>query len=89
MATEFNFYGKTVSATDLVLFMGPLGEAEDGPFKPIEFGWSLAHIMHAAGIFPSVGQAKKNNWDKPIPAGYSEYTVTKRKVKIYILTRFD
>jgi hypothetical protein len=24
------------------------------------------------GLFPSVGQAKKNGWDKPIPEGFTE-----------------
>jgi len=42
----------------------------------------LAHVMAAAKIFPSVGQAKKNGWDKPLTEG--EWTVTKKKIKIRV-----
>ena len=45
----------------------------------------MAHIMHVAGIFPSVGQARKNGWDKPISPGFSEFTVGKRKLGVFIL----
>lgn len=42
----------------------------------------MAHVMAKAGIFPSVGQARKNGWDKPLAAG--EWTVTKKKIKIVV-----
>lgn len=88
MRFEFNFVGSDVASSDVDLFLGPRDE-EDGPFFVIQPGWIMAHILHAAGVFLSVKQAKSNGWDKPIPIGYSEYTVTKRKLRIYILTRFD
>ena len=42
----------------------------------------LAHVMKKAGLFPSVGQAKKNGWDKPIEKG--SWTVGKNKTKVVI-----
>lgn len=42
----------------------------------------LAHVMAKAGIFPSIGQARKNGWDKPLTTG--EWTVTKKKIRIRI-----
>jgi hypothetical protein len=88
MSPEFNFISPRISTKDIDLFLGPL-EPKDGPFIWIEANWTMAHVLHTAGLFPSVKQAKNNGWDKPIPIGYSEYTVTKRKVKIFILTQFD
>jgi len=38
--------------------------------------------MFKAGIFPSVGQARKNGWNIPICIGVWE--VTKKKIKIEI-----
>lgn len=88
MKNELNFIGPNVTLDDQLLFLGPIIGDEDGPFHRIEDGWSMAHIMHAAGVFPSVKQAKKNGWDKPLPVGYDELTVGKGKLKIYILTHF-
>jgi hypothetical protein len=88
MSAEVTFVGADVSASDKVLFLGPL-EPTDGPFHVVEPGWTMAHIMHSAGAFPSVKQAKANGWDKPIPVGYDEFTVGKRKLRVFILTRFD
>ena len=42
----------------------------------------MAHVMAKAGIFPSIGQARKNGWDKPLTSG--EWTVTKKKIRIRI-----
>lgn len=67
----------------------------DDEFNPIQLGqvFSLtdfkdvnnplmAHVMAKAGIFPSVGQARKNGWDKPLVVG--EWTVTKQKKKVIV-----
>ena len=43
----------------------------------------MAHVVAAAGIFPSVSQARKNGWDKPLVAG--EFQVTKKKIRIIVL----
>ncbi len=42
----------------------------------------MAHVMAKAGIFTSVGQARKNGWNKPLTTG--EWTVTKKKIRIRI-----
>lgn len=34
--------------------------------------WTMAHIAVEMGLFPSVGQARKNGWDGPIPHGLTE-----------------
>lgn len=48
---------------------------------------SLAHLMARAGIFPSVTLARKNGWNKPIPDGYSQFIVSKKKHTITVLGR--
>lgn len=42
----------------------------------------IAHVMAKAGIFTSVGQARKNGWDKPLTSG--EWYVTKKKIRIRV-----
>lgn len=42
----------------------------------------MAHVMAKAGVFPSVGQARKNGWNKPLVVG--EWTVTKKKIKVIV-----
>ena len=78
----YNFTTTTVEE-DLELFFGPL--EKDDEFIHIQPNWVLAHVMHAAGCFSSISQARKNGWNKPIESGYSEYVVGKRKVRIHIL----
>ncbi|NJO61082.1 MAG: hypothetical protein HC836_23310 [Richelia sp. RM2_1_2] len=43
----------------------------------------MAHVIAAAGIFPSVSQARKNGWDTPLVPG--EFLVTKKKIRIVVL----
>lgn len=51
------------------------GWAEAGPWQPkkakaIDFdGKTMAHVMAELNLFPSVGQARKNGWDKPVERG--------------------
>lgn len=42
----------------------------------------MAHVMVKAGIFPSVGQARKNGWNKPLTEG--EWILTKKKIKVSV-----
>jgi hypothetical protein len=44
--------------------------------------------MHVAGVFPSIGIARKSGWNKPIPPGFSEFTVGKNRKKVWILNEF-
>jgi len=38
--------------------------------------------MAKAGIFPSISQARKNGWDKPIEVGV--WNVTKKKIRVEV-----
>ncbi len=84
---EFNFISTNMwNTADVDLFLGPL-DKDDGPlveFDPSEFT-SVAHVMHHAGIFKSVGEARRNGWNKPIEQGFSHFRVGKRKLDIFIL----
>ena len=79
-----NFITKNVTDEDKELFFGPLDGEE---FVEIEEHWLMANILHAAGIFPSVTQARKNGEDKPIPSGFTILRRGKRKNRkdIFIL----
>ena len=44
----------------------------------------MAHLMAKAGIFNSVSDARRNGWDKPIPSGFSDLRVGKKKTRITI-----
>ena len=79
MPNEVNFLSPKVSDKDRDSF------GFDDENIMIEGHWIMAHVMHAAGIFPSVGIARKNGWNKPIPDGFSEFTVGKAKKKVWIL----
>jgi hypothetical protein len=70
---------KTNTESDKELFFGPL--ENDDTFIIIEEHWIMAHILHKAGIFPSVSQARKNGWNKPIPEGFTILTVGKKARK--------
>jgi len=83
MSIEFNFIHPNVSSKDRDI-MG-----FDDENIMIEDGWIMAHVMHKVGIFPSVGQARKNGWDKPIQPGFSEFTVGKMKKKVFILNEIQ
>jgi len=73
-----NFIGKNTKESDKELFFGPL---EDDTFIIIEEHWIMAHILFEAGIFPSISQARKNGWNKPIPEGFNIITVGKKAKK--------
>ena len=82
---DVDFILKGSKEDDINLFLGPVIEDQD----TIEFenndGLKIAHFMAQAHIFPSVGQARKNGWDKPIPPGFSHFVVGKKKSRITIL----
>ena len=79
MLNEVNFLSPKVSDKDRDSF------GFDDENIMIEDHWLLAHVMHRAGVFPSVGIARKQGWNKPIPDGFSEFTVGKAKKKVWIL----
>jgi len=75
---EVDFVGPTISQADQDLF-GMESPQEIAPH------WCMAHVMHAAGIFPSVTAARKNGWNKPIPVGLWSELIGKRKVLVTLL----
>ena len=83
MSNEFNFLSPKVSSRDRDL-MG-FDDCGTDMNIMIEDHWIMAHVMHMAGVFPSVGIARKQGWNKPIPDGFSEFTVGKAKKKVWIL----
>jgi hypothetical protein len=82
---DFDFIKRNTSEKDKKLFLGPIDENQDTVEFDLDDKLRVAHFMAQAGIFPSVGQARKNGWDKPIPLGFSHFIVGKKKSKITIL----
>lgn len=74
-----NFIEKNTTESDKLLFFG-----SNESFEFIEDHWTMAHIMHHAGFFKSISQAKKNGWNKPIPHGFNIFTVGKKRNQIFI-----
>lgn len=46
-------------------------------------GTTTADLMFVLGIFPSKGQARKNGWPGPIPAGWSELRAGRNLVFVW------
>jgi hypothetical protein len=88
MSHEFNFVHENVTQEDVELLLGPM-DSTDGPFIKFDSNWNMSHIMHAAGIFRSVNEARKNGWANPIPKGFQALTVSKRKIKIFVLNEYE
>lgn len=44
---------------------------------------TMAHIMREAGIFTSIGEARRAGWDKPIVVG--DYIIGKKKIRVRIV----
>ena len=80
MMSEVNFVSLNVSTEEMELF-----GFDDDPAVVLKNNWMLAHVMQFAGVFPSISAARKNGWNKPIPNGFSEFTVGKGKKKVFIL----
>lgn len=65
--------GTTIKSEGLVFSLSDFADVKN----PL-----MAHVMAKAGIFPSVGQARKNGWNKPLTEG--EWTLTKKKIKVTV-----
>lgn len=73
-----NFISIKAPDGDLESMFGDMnGVVEDTTMLFDPANETMAHLMVAARAFSSVTQAKKNGWDKPIPAGWSEAKVGK------------
>jgi hypothetical protein len=49
----------------------------------------MAHLVHRAGAFDSISNARRNGWNKPVPPGFSHQLITKRRISVTILNRYD
>lgn len=79
---EFNIIGKHFDPNvDLKLFFTDEEISSGNLDVPLtlleESDRTLAHLFHRLGKFQSVGEAKKNGWDKPIPTGWNHFTIGK------------
>lgn len=85
MNNEIHFVRDDVPEATVDLLLGPF-EPTDGPIIKLDSTFTnLAQIMWKAGVFPSVTQAKKNGWDKPINSGFSHFVVGKSKKNIFVV----
>lgn len=80
--TEFCFIGPKCEEWDKTA----LFKDEDVLLEILDSETSIAHLLARIGKFKSVKDAKRNGWDKPIPSGWSEFTIGKgiNRVDIYI-----
>lgn len=46
---------------------------------------TMAHVIARAGLQPSVSQARKNGWDRPVPPGFSQHRVGKKRTLVTIV----
>lgn len=71
--------------------IGPDGEPQRPAIKvsiatmAIEHKTLMAHLMVDLGFFPSVGQARKNGWDKPLELGRHELGPKKKRAFVEII----
>ena len=86
MSSGLNFISPNVTEEDKEMFFGPLDGEE---FIVMEENWTLAHILTAAGVFPSLTQARKNIsfLENFIPEGFTILTRGKkaRRKEMFIL----
>ena len=83
LKTIKSFAIESSSVSDVNLLLGPFRPDETVTLVPNT--WTLAHIMHAVGVFGSVNQAKSNGWNKPIPPGLTILNASKKKIPVCIL----
>ncbi len=77
---KFNFFSSS-RESDKELFFGPL---EEETFIEIGENWTMANIVVAMGIFPSITQARNNGYNKPIPDGFTFKSIGKLKYQVFI-----
>jgi hypothetical protein len=80
---DYNFIKSSQEDLDKEVFFAPV--TGDDTFIRIEGNMNMAHVMVAAGIFPSMSQARNNGWNKPIPKGFIDFRAGKSKTRITIL----
>lgn len=78
---DFNFVSPNTTLWMFDQMFQPIEQGEK--FIIIQPNWLMAHVLHNAGLFNSVGDARKNGWNKPIPDGFSNFIIGKKKIKIF------
>lgn len=81
MHSEMMFVAPDAEFDWVERLLGPFEEC-NGPYVSLSPAWTMAHVMHAAGGFDSVGQAKKNGWNTPVPPGYLR-TLVKKQTAVF------
>lgn len=76
-----------ISVPPIEIKMHNIGTTSDSnahvfSIKDFKEGALLAHVMHKAGIFPSISQARKNGWERPIEVG--TWTLTKKRIRVTV-----
>lgn len=77
-----NFIHENMPESDKSLFFGD-DEKDFIVFSDLD---DMSSLVTKAGSFSSRGQAKKNGWNKPVPAGFSTFKIGKKF--IWILNTF-
>jgi hypothetical protein len=57
---------------DLATFFGPQFNGLEDVFIVVPADATWAHVLAGIGCFPSVSQARKNGWNKPIEDGFTD-----------------
>lgn len=82
---DIDFIKQKTLESDVDLFLGPISEEQHREIFIPDEKLLIAHFMAIAKIFPSVSQARKNGWNKPIPPGFNQFIVGKNRSMITIL----
>jgi hypothetical protein len=61
-------------------------ESRRAPIFTAPEGWLMAHVLKALGGFGSVGEARRNGWDKPIESGMTDHVCRIRKIRGCVTT---
>jgi len=61
-------------------------ETRRAPIFTAPEGWLMAHVLKALGGFASVGEARRNGWDKPIETGMTDHVCRIRKIRGCVTT---
>lgn len=75
----FNIIGPKFEERDRDLFFD-----NDELMPLLESDKTMAHLLVRLGKFKSVGEAKRNGWDKPVPFGWTEISIGKNQNKVHL-----
>lgn len=63
--------------------LAPIPHPRQFSISELVEGATFANIVVLLGLFPSLSQARKNNWDKPLTLGV--HSLTKKKILVEIV----